>query len=498
MKNEKPKIKLADVECIDNRKMTGIEELAANIASVGLLVPLLIMPYDGKYRVVDGRRRFRALQHLKREFLEPEQYVIWRGSDEQEKEAAFSANFARQNLTLSEEVAQLRQLTGTFTQIAQLLGKTSSWVALRRNLANLSGKWVEVLNNPTEYPQWTAAKLEIIAREPAEVQKRIEYMRDDVCTMDEIQTELDDEHRRIADACFDTAACMECPKRSGAQGMLFSELDEKNDSCLDAKCFMHKGVEFVKGVLKNRSLIPLRGERAGYADEDYQFADKLRAKSSYDFAKVREPKAGEEPNAIVVCGAGIGQLRVAVPRKDAPVGAAAPKSISEDGEKVVRAEKSVKEREAELAAKRNKCALQKLLERLKKKDTVERWMKRGNYDEKKAHISCLKLAMWYGVRGDEEGTYSYSWSKPKWRKEAEFETQVLDHAIKRMQGILNTEIARTLADTRTKVGPGICGLLFLDWQEFMKAAEAEIPEPKSLQVARIKEKQAKNRGGEKR
>ena len=46
-------IKLADVACVDNRKMTGIEELAANIEAIGLLQPILLTtePEDKRKKI---------------------------------------------------------------------------------------------------------------------------------------------------------------------------------------------------------------------------------------------------------------------------------------------------------------------------------------------------------------------------------------------------------------------------------------------------------------
>ena len=243
---EKKQIKLADIACVDNRRIEGIEELAANIAAIGLLQPILITNEPEKtdggkpYGVVDGRRRYRALEQLKREYLEPGEYVIFQGGVTKEREAAFCANFARQNLSLAEEVEALKHLGGSQASIAALLGKTEQWVALRQNLANLAGKWVEVLNNPEEYPCWSAGKLELVARETPEVQDYLErYIYNDLSAK-RIMEIIAERHRLLSAAPFDTAACQSCPKRTGAQGVLFAEFDDKHDSCLDAECYSAK------------------------------------------------------------------------------------------------------------------------------------------------------------------------------------------------------------------------------------------------------------------
>lgn len=495
------KIKLADVACVDNRKMTGIEELAANIEAIGLLQPILLTtePEDSQggktYGVVDGRRRFRALEQLKREYLEPGQYVIFQGKVGQEKQAAFSANFARQQLTLAEEVEALKNLGGSQASIAALLGKTEAWVALRQNLANLTGEWIKVLNDPEEYPQWTPAKLELVARETPEVQQEFEQRIYTNYTIAELKKRFAAEHRLISTFPFDIAACKECPKTTGAQGALFADYDAKKDRCLDLHCFIRKAVEFTRQRLFEPEICyPVRDQNGWLGHEDYELANEFKNIYEYEYKECRKPKKGEKPNAVVLCGEHIGEYRVAVPRKgqfDNPSkkSAAAPEE---------RKEKTVAEREAALKAKRVKLALQKLKEWLDGTDnTFETWIARGEKDEKQMHEICLKLAMWYGI-DTSPGSWGDAWYKPVWRDVKEFEEVVFQNAKRAWRNILLTELDRTLDHISAEAGPGICGLLFLDWSaSFFEPAEREIPEPKSLIAARIKEQQAAREAAEK-
>ena len=480
------RIKLADIACVDNRKMEGIEELAANIAAIGLLQPILIMTAPEKteggktFGVVDGRRRYRALEHLKREYLEPGQYEIFQGGTNREREAAFCANFARQNLTLAEEVEALKHLGGSQASIAALLGKTEQWVALRRNLANLTGQWVKVLNDPEHYLTWTPAKLELIAREPAEVQKAVAegFIRWGRSLAD-LKQDLAEYHRLLSAAPFDTAACRECPKRSGAQGVLFADYDEKKDFCLDKACFCDKALAFVKELRTQKSLIPIRIGYQSNSVAEAKYADKVKAKHDYEFAEVRKPKKGEEPNAIVVCGENVGRLMFAVPHNGDEKAAKT---------KIEPKEKTVAERETDLAAKRHKCASQKLLEHLRKPDSVGAWMKRGKLDETAAHGMLLQFVMCFGLKGDYD---RYGWITPKFKDEGKFADTVFSFVKQRLQEIVINELTKTLGDMNKSAVKDICGLLFLNPAEFMKAAENEIPEPKSLVAARLKEKLAK-------
>lgn len=489
---DKKQIKLADVACVDNRKMEGIEELAANIAALGLLQPILLTNEPEKseggkpYGVVDGRRRFRALEQLKREFLEPGEYVLFQGGITKEREAAFCANFARQNLTLAEEVEALKNLGGSQASIAALLGKTEQWVALRQNLANLSGVWVKVLNNPEEYPCWSASKLELVARETPEVQEYLaQYTYSDLPTK-RIMEMAAKKHRLLSAAPFDTACCKDCPKRTGAQGVLFAELNDKHDSCLDAECFSAKALELVKKLRTEKKLIPVRGD-GSHVGAERTYAEKCKALYSWDYDKLRKPKKGEEPNAIIVSGSGIGKLMVVETKR------AVASSASETAENPEKHEKTVAEREAELKAKRVKLALGKLKEWLGgKANTADAWIKRSGYAADAVHEMCVKYAVWFGVDGEID--YQRRWKLPDWTKITNeiFHKSVFVHAVKHFDKRICEELTRTLADIDVKCGDDICGLLFLDWDKlFFEPAVAEIPEPKSLIAARIKEKQAK-------
>lgn len=167
-------IKLTEIDCTDNRKMEGIASLAENIEVVGLIQPIVLAKAEnGRYRVIAGRRRFRAVEQLKWESLTESQYVICAADPDF---VAFCENFHRSNLTLAEEVEQFNQLKSghTIQELAAMLGKTPQYVALRLNLTNLSPAWKTVLENPEKYSQWTPAKLEFIAKQPREIQEEVE------------------------------------------------------------------------------------------------------------------------------------------------------------------------------------------------------------------------------------------------------------------------------------------------------------------------------------
>ena len=362
-------IKLTDIECTDNRSMSGIEELAANIAAVGLIQPIVLAELEaGHYRLLAGRRRFRALQQLGRMELAPTEYCLYPTKcDFNFDMVAFCENFHRANLTLAEEVEQFNRLKTdklTIRELAALLGKTPEYVALRLNLANLSEKWKEVLNHPEEYPQWTPAKLELIAKQPPEKQTEFSGRMNQAFSMTELRRILEQNYRRLSEALFDTDPCLKCQKRSGAADMLFPELAEQDDTCLDRNCFelkqarviVDKVAELRKTLAADPDAEPFylyRESYPGYGTEAYQMIEKIRGVS--DKWGLREKKKGV-PNAFCVWGENIGKFCRMEPEGYSDAEPINPKkadgvaAVDETGRKV----RTLADREAELLAKRKR------------------------------------------------------------------------------------------------------------------------------------------------
>lgn len=171
---------MSDIISRADRDQGDIQSLANSIVQVGLLQPILLRPLpDGKYEVVDGRRRFAALTLLKNPYLENGDYVI--SEHEGAKDpvlAAHIANVERKQLTPAEEVQHLSELAQTHTveQMATLFGRTPGWIARRLKIATLIPEWLKVLDDPERSPMWTLDKLALIARQSDHVQKKLLFM----------------------------------------------------------------------------------------------------------------------------------------------------------------------------------------------------------------------------------------------------------------------------------------------------------------------------------
>ena len=128
----------------------GIGELAASIDAKGLIVPLAVRPADGKakrYEVIDGRRRFQALQMLVRDrkwSRSDSVPVIDRNEDDQEAlETSLIANIERAPMHPVDQHAVFARLSAggrTTAEIAARFGLAERTVRQRLALGRLAPK----------------------------------------------------------------------------------------------------------------------------------------------------------------------------------------------------------------------------------------------------------------------------------------------------------------------------------------------------------------------
>ncbi len=108
----------------------ALNELAASIAQIGLLQPILVYPHHGRYRIIAGERRFRAALKAQLDQVP----VLIRTLPEQERVlAALIENLQREDLNAMEAAQAIRRLMdeGSLTQeeTAQKLGKSRPAIA---------------------------------------------------------------------------------------------------------------------------------------------------------------------------------------------------------------------------------------------------------------------------------------------------------------------------------------------------------------------------------
>ena len=115
-----------------------IQELSVSIQQNGLLQPIVVRPYQGKYQIVVGERRFRA---CKLAGLQEVPCLVQELDEKQTATAAIVENIQRENLSPIEEALAYQQLLDTQNltqeQLAQKVGKKQSTIANKLRLLQL-------------------------------------------------------------------------------------------------------------------------------------------------------------------------------------------------------------------------------------------------------------------------------------------------------------------------------------------------------------------------
>jgi ParB family chromosome partitioning protein len=117
----------------------ALEELAASIAEVGLLQPVVVRKVgDGNYELVMGERRWRASQRASLEYIPA---IVRETSDTDMLRDALLENLHRQQLDPLEEAAAYQQLLDDFgathEQLAQKVGRSRPHISNTLRLLNL-------------------------------------------------------------------------------------------------------------------------------------------------------------------------------------------------------------------------------------------------------------------------------------------------------------------------------------------------------------------------
>jgi len=235
-----------------------LEELAESIRSKGVLSPLLTRRVNGHFEIVSGARRYRAAQ---RAGLSEVPARIADLSDEEALETQIVENVLRADVHPFEEAQGFRALLDregagyTIEKISAKTGKNAAYIAKRIRLLDLI---------PPVAEAFTAGHIGVehallIAKLAADAQeKAFAHCFDGYCAANDSERSVvpvsrlqawitqniylslksvpfsKDDETLVPEA----GSCANCPKRTGFNTLLFSEVRE--DSCADAECFNRK------------------------------------------------------------------------------------------------------------------------------------------------------------------------------------------------------------------------------------------------------------------
>lgn len=136
-------IDINDIEANEKQPRTHfekekIQELSVSIQQNGLLQPIVVRPYRGKYQIVVGERRYRA---CKLAGLDEVPCMVQEYNEDQTATAALVENIQRENLSPIEEALAYQQLLDTQDltqeQLAKKVGKKQSTIANKLRLLQL-------------------------------------------------------------------------------------------------------------------------------------------------------------------------------------------------------------------------------------------------------------------------------------------------------------------------------------------------------------------------
>jgi ParB family chromosome partitioning protein len=132
-------IELLDPNPSQPRQVMGdLSELMASVSEKGIIEPLVVRPYAGRFQIIAGERRYHAAVQVG---LREVPVVVRDADDKEVMELALVENLQRKDLTAFEEAEALHQLAQkcgyTHEDMARKLGKSRTAVTESLSLNNM-------------------------------------------------------------------------------------------------------------------------------------------------------------------------------------------------------------------------------------------------------------------------------------------------------------------------------------------------------------------------
>ena len=251
---------------------SALKELAESIRSQGVLSPLLVRPLkDQSFEIIAGARRYRAAQMAEAPTV-PVRIVNL--TDAEALEAQLIENLQRRDVHPLEEAQGLKALLNledpkySIEQVAAKVGKTPAYCAQRIRLTELSVPVVEAFY-AEEIGVGHAlllAKLQPVQQEqalgncfreewngPGTKPKRIllpvrhlqQWIEHNVLLL----LKQAPFNKRDPQLVPNAGSCVECPKRTGHNKLLFADVSGNSDACTDPNCYAAKLDAHVKAMV---------------------------------------------------------------------------------------------------------------------------------------------------------------------------------------------------------------------------------------------------------
>ena len=356
----------------------ALRELAESIRVQGVLSPLLVRRTTGQgFEIVAGARRYRAAQIAEATTV-PVRIVNL--TDAEALEAALIENLQRRDVHPLEEaqgfhaLLNLEEQKYTIEQIGAKVGKAPAYVATRARLTELIPAVVEAfyaeeigvghaLLLAKLQPAQQEAALASCFREDwggaAGKAKRI------VLPVRHLQHWIEHNvllllkqapfNKRDAQLLPAAGSCVDCPKRTGNNKLLFVEWSENESQCTDPNCYAAKVEAFLQKQIATKPELVQISTAYGQQQE----GSKIITRSKYVEIKSEKPDTPEKAKwpefktckytteAIVSEGIDKGELRKVCAEADCPIHH--PKKQSTKADSSFKAEQDKRRREEALA-----------------------------------------------------------------------------------------------------------------------------------------------------
>lgn len=284
-------LQISDIQISENNprktfKEKELAELSDSIKTKGVLQPILVRVKDDKYELVCGERRLRASIMAN---IETIPCFLRELSDDEAFECMIIENLERKDVHPMEEAEAFDKMIQsdryTVRDIALKLAKSEQMVIQRLKLVCLIDSIKEDFVNDV----MTTGHALLIARQ-SEANQHIIYSdyKDswqaehsgygnynklnnyiDGFMVDLSKAKFDKERTDLNSACI---SCSVCPKRTGANELLFSDLDT-SDRCLDRLCFTEKSQNHTAEQIKE---INTSGKEIYFIDYGFTVSDFVR------------------------------------------------------------------------------------------------------------------------------------------------------------------------------------------------------------------------------
>lgn len=354
----------------------ALNELAESIRSQGVLSPLLVRHKGNSYEIVAGARRYRAAQLAG---LDSVPVRIVELTDAQALETSIVENLQRRDVHPLDEATgyvSLLHLDYAVEQIAAKCGKSPAYVASRARLAQLVSTVTEAFAKdeigvghalllaklqPEQQEEALAACYQETytnGSKPKRILLPVRHLQQWIAHNILLELAAAPFSKEDAQLVPEAGSCLECPKRTGHNTLLFSEIGANQpDSCSDPKCYAVKIDAHVKQTVTAKPKLvqistafgkPAEGSPVIPRNKYVEIRqDKPKSKNERDWPEYKTCKFTTE--AIVTEGTEKGETKRVCANPECPVHHPKRQNLRNRADAALKAEQEKRRREEAMA-----------------------------------------------------------------------------------------------------------------------------------------------------